>query len=264
MKTNYLRNKTYPHIGFKIVVGAFVALVLLFIAYGDVLERAISNSVFGFLKPMFGVASSVKNATENVGFALADKGRLQKENDDLREVVDNLKGNIENLEMLRKENEDFKIILGRQPDRKILANIILAPPETMYDTFLVDVGWSEGVEVGMNVITPGYIFLGHVTEVFEHESRLGLISNFGQETNVYLEGSGMPVILSGRGAEMMSISLPKDAPVTVGERIFTISRTPHLVGFVEKVEQKSSDFFQTLISRTPLNIWHLRSVLIIK
>lgn len=264
MKTNYLRNRTYSHIGFKFVAGAFVALVLLFVAYGDVLERAVANSVFGFLKPVFGISSAAKNAIDSVGFALADKGRLQKENDDLREAVDNLKGNIENLEMLRKENEDLKIILGRQPDKKILANIILAPPETMYDTFLVDAGSSEGVEAGMNVITPGYIFLGHVTEVSEHESKIGLISNFGQETNVYLENSGMTAIMSGRGAEMMSVSLPKDAPVAVGERIFTISHTPYLVGFVEKVEHKSSDFFQTLISRTPLNIWYLRSVLIIK
>lgn len=245
-------------------MGAFVALILLLIVYGDTLERMVADTVLGFLKPVFGASSSVKSSIESVGFALADKTRLQKENDDLREALDNLKGHIENLEITRKENEDLKIILGRQPDQKILANIVLVPPETMYGVFLVDAGSSDGVEVGMNVITPGSIFLGRVTEVFGHESRVGLVSNFGQETNVYLENSGISAILSGGGAEMMTASLPKDAPITVGERIFTASRIPYLVGFVEKAEHKSSDFFQTLVSRVPLNIWYLRSVLIIK
>jgi cell shape-determining protein MreC len=263
MKTIYRPDKSFKSVSFKILASAFITLVLLTVAYFDFLEAALANSIFNFFKPILNFSISAKNTLNGFVFIFADKIRLAEENKNLQETADDLKGRLENLEIIEKENKELREMLGRIPEEKILANVVLFSPE-IYDAFILDAGEKEGVKAGMNVISSGGIFLGYVSEVYAKTSRVTLISYPNQETNVFLENSGTPITAVGLGGEMMKFSLPREASVQVGERALIMAKTARLAGFVEKIEKSSTNSLQNVILRLPLNIRNLRTALIIK
>ncbi|MEK7122149.1 MAG: rod shape-determining protein MreC [Patescibacteria group bacterium] len=263
METNYRRNKPL-NVGFKILASAFIALVLLTVAYADFLEAALANSVFNFLKPILKFSISIKNNLNGFVFIFADKIRLAEENNNLRATIDDLKGQLESLAGFEKENKELREMLSRIPEEKILANVILLSPEISFDAFILDVGGKDGVKAGMSVVSSGDVFLGYINEVYEQTSRAVLVSYFNQENNAFLENSGTPITITGMGGEMMKFSLPREASVQTGEKVLTTAKTTRLIGFVEKIEKSSTNSLQNIILRLPLNIRNLRTVLIIK
>ncbi|MBI5742379.1 MAG: rod shape-determining protein MreC [Candidatus Niyogibacteria bacterium] len=264
MKTSYRRNNIFGSAKWYVLTGAFLALLLLFVAFGDALERPVRASVFWFSAPVFHISTFLKSEVNNVASFFFDKERLAAENEDLREMVDNLKGNIERAEILKKESEDLRTALGRTAGRKIFGRVALAPPAAAYDTFVVDIGRTAGVSPGMNVISIGGVYLGTIAEVYDGESKVALASGYGRETNVYLEGSGTPAMAVGIGGEGMKISLPASLPaLEVGERVLSAGGESYLIGFIEKIENKKTDPIETVYLRLPLNVLNLRSVFVI-
>lgn len=264
MKTNYRHNKSLISIGFKMLASAFIVFFLLTMAYADFLEAALANSIFNFLKPILNFSILTKDTLNNLTFIFTDKIRLAEENKNLRETTNDLKGRLENLEEIKKENKELREMLGRIPEEKILANVILLSPEIGYDAFILDMGREDGVKAGMSVVSSGDVFLGYIKEVYDKTSRVALISYFNQENNAFLENSGTPITIIGIGGEMVKFSLPREASVQIGERVLTIASTPRFIGFVEKIEKSSTNPLQNIILRFPLNIRNLRTALIIK
>jgi|SRR3989338_2177262 len=264
MKMIYRPNKFPKSIGLKILASAFMALVLLTVAYADFLEAALVNSVFNFLKPILNFSISAKNNFNGLVFVFANKIRLTEENKNLRRTADDLKGRLENLEGIEKENRELREIMGRIPEEKILANVVLLSPEIGSNAFILDAGEREGVKAGMSVVSSENVFLGYINEVYGHASRVALVSFFNLENNAFLEESGTPVTVTGLGGEMMKISLPREAFVRIGERVLTLAGAARLIGFVEKIEKSSTNSLQNIILRLPLNIRNLRTALIIK
>ncbi|MEK7596428.1 MAG: rod shape-determining protein MreC [Patescibacteria group bacterium] len=264
MKMIYRRNKPLISIGFKMLASAFIAFFLLTVAYVDFLEAALANSIFNFLKPILNFSILTKDVLNNLTFIFTDKIRLAEENKNLRETANDLKGRLESLEGIKKENKELREILGRIPEEKILANVILLSPEIGYDSFILDMGREDGVKAGMSVVSSGDVFLGYINEAYDKTSRVALISYFNQENNGFLENSGTPITITGMGGEMMKFSLPREASVQIGERVLTMASAPRLIGFVEKIEKSSTNPLQNIILRIPLNIRNLRITLIIK
>lgn len=264
MKTIYRRNKPLINVGFRILASAFIAFFLLTVAYVDFFEAALANSIFNFLKPILNFSILTKDGLNNLTFIFADKIRLAEENKNLRETANDLKGRLENLEIIKKENKELREILGRIPEEKILTSVILFSPEIGYDAFILDVGREDGIKAGMSVISLGEVFLGYVNEVYDKTSRVALISYFNQENNGFLENSGTPITITGMGGEMMKFSLPREAFIQIGERVLTMASVPRFIGFVEKIEKFSTNPSQNIILRLPLNIRNLRTALIIK
>lgn len=217
-----------------------------------------------FMRPLFSASDSLKRAANVVSYAFFDKVRLEDENENLREMVENLKGGIERSEILKKENEELLGALSREPQQKIFARVVLSPPRAAYDTFLIDVGSDNGIHVGMSVVSPGGVYLGTIGEVYPKSSKVAQISVYSRETNVYLENSGTPAIAFGMGGDSMKLSLPGSVPgLELGERVLSASGEHYLVGFVEKIENKQTDTVQAVHLRLPLNVLNLRSVFVI-
>lgn len=260
-----MRNRLSSHIRLRVLLGAFFALILLFVVFGGSAQKSLTNIGLNFFDPLFKLSKTTNSFFEDISFIFANKERLAKENEDLREALTNLKGNIESIEVIKKDNESLRAMLGRETNEHgVLASIILRPPESLYDVFIIDVGMRDKIEEGMKVTTPGGIFLGNISEVFEKTSKVTLVSYFNKETNVLLESLELPTIAVGIGAYTMQIQLPKDvASIEVGERVLTLGTMPYLVGFVEEIKTESADSLQTVLLRTPLNISHIRSVLVI-
>lgn len=249
----------------RILAGALVALILVVVIFPEFSFRIVNRPLFYAAKPLLKTKASVLNWWNRTLSIWDDKKMLSGENRILTEKIMELETKIALLEILEKENEMLKAVLSLEEKREfILASIISRPPVNPYDMIIIDAGSSNSVKDGMPVTAFGNVLLGYVTDVFEDISKVKLISFFGEETNAILESSGTPVIAAGKGGENFEIILPRAVSVDIGERIITMGKEPMLIGIVEKVEHQTTDPFQKIFFRLPVNIQYLNKVFLLK
>ena len=89
-----------------------------------------------------------------------------------------------------------------------------------------------------------------------------LFSTNGRETNAVLERDSVPVVLVGRGGGSFKITLPRDVLVEKGDRILSPDITSRLLAAVEDISISSTDSFQEVLARSPINIFTVRFVFV--
>ena len=265
MKTIFRPNIKVKKQKRKFLVGALFALILIVIIFPEFSFRIVNRPIFYAAKPLLKTKAAVLNWWNKTLTIWNDKKMLSEENKALRERIMELETKIALLEILEKENAMLKAVLSPEEKREfILASIISRPPTNPYDMLIIGVGSSSGVKEGMPVTAFGNVLLGYVIDVFEDTSKVKLISSFNEETNAILESSGTPVIAVGKAGENFEIMLPRAVSVNIGEKIITLGKQPMLIGIVEKVERQTTDPFQKIFFRLPVNIQYLNQVFLLK
>lgn len=146
----------------------------------------------------------------------------------------------------------------------IPALVISQPNRSPYDTLIVDVGSknsSRPISTGMMVASDG-VLLGRVTAVGSDTSQVRLFSAPGEQLNVLVGQRRVPAQAIGRGGGSFAISLPRAVGVIVGDTIVVPTTTPSLVGVVGVIDNNPNNPFQTILFRSPLNIFELPAVII--
>ena len=166
---------------------------------------------------------------------------------------------------LQAENETLKDLLGRKEikAKTVLAAVLVKPPQTPYDMLMIDVGNDYGVKVGDKVLASANVFIGEVSEVFEHSAKVTLYSTPGRKLAVALGVSAISVEAVGMGAGNFSIFIPREVEVKESDVIVIPSITTNVFGIVEKINYKDNDSFQTVLFKSPVNISELSFVEII-
>jgi len=150
-----------------------------------------------------------------------------KENERLREA----------LEVALKEEFDllFAEIIGKEVDRDVL---------------LLNKGTAEGVEQGMPVITQSKVAVGSIGEVFEHTSKVLLLSLKGSSSDVKIQGKEMIGVLKGQGRYRVLLDfIPRKEELLEGDAVVTsalggVFPDNLLVGDVKSVEKSDLTAFQ--------------------
>jgi cell shape-determining protein MreC len=167
--------------------------------------------------------------------------------------------------VLLKENETLKDMLGRKEikNKTVLASILVKPPQTPYDTIIVDAGADYGVKVGDKVVANANVYLGEVSEVQAHSSKITLYSSPGRKMSVVLGLNQVSVEAVGTGGGNFNITLPRELGVKEGDIIVIPAITSNVFGIVEKVNFKDTDSFQKVLFKSPVNISDLSFVEIV-
>jgi len=168
-------------------------------------------------------------------------------------------------EILQKENETLKDLLGRKEikQKTILGVILVKPPQTPYDSIILDIGSDDNVKVGDKVVASTNIYIGEITEVYKSSSKVVLYSSPGQKLSVVLGENSVSAEAVGMGGGNFNINLPKEVEVKEGDVIVIPSITANVFGIVEKVNSQSKDSFQTVLFKSPVNINELNFVEIV-
>jgi len=267
MKKTSLQNRQTSRRKFWlfIFIGAVIAFFFLMAIFKP---RAIQNLKSGgmsFIGPILQWKKNVDHWYSQRINLFKEKEEIYNENLELKQQILELQAKAEISSILQEENKSLRALLGRKDDKEfILAAILYRSPEIFCDTLIVDAGSKNGVEPGMRVTAFGNILLGYVTSVSGNTSEIKLISSAGEETNVVFANSNIPATAIGRGGENFEINLPRSLYVNIGEHITTLDTEPLLIGVVEKIQYHTTDPFQKIFFRFPLNIQQLRYVLIIK
>lgn len=155
---------------------------------------------------------------------IAENERLQDENDRL--LADNarlqtLEPRVEQLEAQLDFQEDHPLLLD------VTAGVVGRDPQSRERFLIIDRGSTDGVAVGMPVVSPHFL-VGQVVEVDANRSRVLLVVDSAFQTGAQLQSSGDGGVVYGRwqaGGRMVMRHIPPDSEVAENELVITSGLT---------------------------------------
>jgi len=258
MKTNFLQRNRHQVSYKKRIVAVF--LIFIFGAMFFSFSRGLMISVFS---PLWKGENAVAIGFRNLATFFKSKNALIEENQILRDKLASSELTNVSLQTISDAENSLLVNFGRASTNKLIASAVLVhPPQTPYDSLIVDAGAVDGVSLDAVVSLPEGPKIGTVIEVFNKSARVKLYSSNGEKTNAVLERSNVPVSLLGRGGGNFEIALPRDVAVEVGDKILSGSLAPTIIGVVGDIEMKPTDSFKKIMVRSVANIYTMRFVVI--
>lgn len=141
----------------------------------------------------------------------------------LRAQNDELRTQIQLLGHYQAENRRLRMLMdsvGSVTVPVMIAEIFDSNIEGYRETILINKGLSDGVYQHQAVIDP-FGLVGQVTEVFEHQARVMLISDGRSRVPVYVERTQQRALLSGM-AERSALTVENirlDSDIQIGDRL---------------------------------------------
>ncbi len=262
---NYLRPSSRvisPLARLGILAAAALALILILVSI--FIPTALPAALHALGRPLWQGSARAELAVSNASsLLLRSKGSLIEENQALREKIATQELQLASFTLLRQESDALKALWGRRPDRQVtIASVLARPNLSLYDTVIVDAGTEEGILVGKKVFTEGDMLVGTIDRMYAHSAVVKLFSTPGERTVVEVGAQKIQITAEGRGAGNFQMQLPRAIEIREGDTISVPGITPKLFGVVEKVRALPADPFQTVLFKSPFNIFELRYVFI--
>lgn len=129
----------------------------------------VEGAVGSVLTPIENTATSFTYKVGNwfrTVFGISD---IQKDNEQMRQQILSMEGDLALLKELQLENERLKEIAGFIEDRPdfevVTARISAKSPGYWFDTFLINAGYNQGIKADMVVVTPQGYLIGRIYKV---------------------------------------------------------------------------------------------------
>jgi rod shape-determining protein MreC len=212
---------------YLLVALVLVSLALILLSQGRNLQpvESVANTIF---TPIQHAASSVTSTVGDWITAVVNAKQLQEKNKQLQEAVDALTAENAQDQAKIKESDQLRAMLKFQADRPeiqaVLANNIGGDPNALSEILTIDKGTSEGIKVGMPVVSPGGILVGQVSATKPDRSTVLLITDIQSVIPVATQRTQTPGVLEGRwqqGGNMMMTHIPRDADVQKNDMLLT-------------------------------------------
>ncbi len=198
-----------------------------------------------------------------IGTFFSSHKTLVEENNRLTEALLKAEADRGSYEILVSEHEKLLDAYGRtstSSSARMLGVVLAKPPQSPYDSLVLDLGTSEGALVGDHVYGLGDVALGVITSVTDHTSSATLFSSSEKETAATVERSDVSLVLSGTGGGGFEAKVPQDVDVTIGDTIVLPSVHVSVVGRVVAIESTAASSFKRVVVQSPVNIHSVRWV----
>ncbi len=218
--------------------------------------------LFSIGAPLWTVKNNINSFfLDNVG-VLNSKTNLLKENSLLKEQIKSNERNQALFDLLKKENADLKNILNiKGANQNLLLSAVLVKPFlSPYDTLIIEGGLLDSINVNANVLAEGNVFIGYISEVYDHTSKVTLYSSPGEKIKVLIGSNNIEKEAVGLGGGNFKVEIPREIDVKEGDSITIPSISTNIFGVVEKIEFKESDSFQNILFKNPINAAELKWV----
>jgi len=234
-----------------------VRLIRLWTLKAILPAERVSQHVFGGVRGWFGDYVSLRHTSSENQALQAEVGRLELQNQQLREAA--------------REVPELTALLGfqRQTQLKtVAAQVIGSSSSTDAQLLYLDRGAQSGLALNMAVLTPQGI-VGKLTQVLNNASQVLLVSDPESGAGVLIGGSGVHGILHGLGAGRAEIQrVLKDEPVKVGDAVVTSGEDQVYpkglsVGTVTAVGESHDGVFKTVSLQLAANLGRLEQVLVV-
>jgi len=145
---------------------------------------------------------------------------------------------------------------------RILAAVLVRPPQAAYDELVIDIGSDHGISYGAKVYAPGDILIGSTTDILGQTSKVKLFSSPGETYSVLIGSSRIPATAVGRGGGQYQAEVPQASKINQGDTVSDSSISDAPFGIVSAVLANPADPFETVLFAPPVNIYQLRWVLV--
>lgn len=258
LKSNERRTWRVPAI---IITVIFLCLTLAAIF----LPNFTRSTAYTISLPVWMIRDGIKNSFLDSLGIFKSKKSLIKDNADLASSIETLNLKQVDYDILVKENEDLKTQLGRKGEgTRVTGAIISKPPNSPYDTLVIDVGSNEGVLPGSKVYVSDNVIIGLITSVTTHTSLVELFSTSGKKQEVNLGRTGSAYTLIGQGGANFKLEVPKDSDILWGDMFFYPGGKLSTLGSAYYIDTNSQSSFKTIYIRIPGNIFSSKWVFVEK
>ncbi len=184
--------------------------------------RSVLNS---FVSPVQYLAVMPEQALDNLISQVQSRRRLVRENEQLKEDVLSLQGQMQRYQFLVSENERLRGLLSsesREERMRMVAEVIAVDSDPFSHQVVVNKGSRNGVYIGQPVIDAEGV-IGQVVDVGVITARVILISDQSHAIPLRAESSGIRVIAQGVGntnsIELMHV--PHSTELAEGDLLMT-------------------------------------------
>jgi cell shape-determining protein MreC len=244
-----------------LIISVFVLLAIL----SFVFPKTTRNIFTAVAKPIWNIGDDAQKTLGDIYTFLNLQKNLTAENKNLRAEVDLLNLKVVDYDTLLQQNADLKSLLGRNVSSpQILARILSEPPESPYDSLVIDVGASDGVNLGDKIYLSDSIIVGSIAGISSRTSLVQMFSTGGQKTESVLERTGAMYELTGRGGANFSVDVPKEADILWGDVFTYPGLSPAVLGSVYYIDTSSQSAFKTIFIRIPENVFQSKWVFVEK
>ncbi len=256
------RHPTFLKIIFVILF--FLLLLILNFLFPKTLRNIFSATA----RPVWTVGRTIGSGAGSLGQFFSSKSSLTAEVNSLQNQIVSLELKQVDYDTISQENQDLKNSFGRNvgniASNRLLANVLSKPPQSPYDTFVLDVGSENGVAVGDKVYISDTILVGEVSDVTGKTSVVSLFSKGGMQNFLTDERTGTTYEIVGQGGADMLVEVPKDADIMWGDVFSYPNIKTSVIGSVFYIDQSAQSSFKTIFIRIPGNVFQTKWVFVQK
>lgn|SRR3989344_3030873 len=225
------------------------AIVFVGIFLNIFAPKFMGGVVYGLGKIIWGARTSINNFFSDTVLGIEPRISLEAENRLLREEIAGL-----------RMFGDFSSL---KDDTRASVSVLKKPPLSGFDAFVLQGGENMGIYEGDLVVRQN-ILLGKIVAVYGNISIASFFSSPESVFPVMVGPNRIQTEARGRGGGNFTIRLPKDVKVIEGDLVIFPDIPKLAVGKVEIIETDPLSSFQSIFWRTPINIYELSVVEVIK
>lgn len=246
MKKTFLarRNALFDRAGFTYGAAGFVLVLALV-----VLRVAAPNLFLTLVTPVAALGAAIANDLHGFTSSFRSAAALSAANERLLE--ENAALGAENRTLLEKV-KDLTGETGERPNG-ILAGVLMRPPQSAYDTYVIDAGSDDGIAVGMGVFGTSGIPLGVVSGVTADFARISLFSKAGTHINAWAGEERVPLVLKGEGGGTFSAKVSRASALKEGDAVFMAGPGAIAAGVIARLDGSASDPAVSVLVRPVIN-----------
>lgn len=258
---NYLRKSNNEgRKNLKPFIYILIVVCVLFLL-NTVAPNFLGNTSATIALPLWKFRGFVVYRFKTVVEAWNSKENLVQENTALREKILAVETTLLDRDMLTRENQTLRGMLGKNGvEHMTLAEVLARPPQSAYDSIILDVGSDKGVKVGDKIVYPPRILLGEIIGVNARTSKAKLYTTGGETLDAIFDKENISAQLKGLGSGNFEVDLPREIHIDVGDLLVTAGGNHFIVGKVGNISFDVADAIQKVLVTSPVNFSELRFV----
>lgn len=256
-----------------------ICIALIIVSFStDILSKPVS-AVGGFIvTPLQNGISKAGSYLNRRSEEIAEIKSLLKENEDLKKQITQL--TMENVELqqeryeLNKLRELFDLKAEYSDYEMVGARIIAKDAGNWFNSFVINKGYNDGLEINMNVIA-GAGLVGRITDVGPHWAKVMSIIDDNSNVSAMVLATSDNLIISGDlelySDDVVAFEKLVDSAdrVSEGDKIVTsnisdIYLPGILIGYINEVNKDSNNLTKSGLITPVVDFEHLEEVLVIK
>lgn len=234
-KENYLHSSSAAHLWKRL---GWILLAFLILYSG---QKFVSN-VSGYITtPFYMVRHYIESSSATIPVFIRSRLELL---DDIRALeleIETQKGKDAAFLFITEENAELRSLLNASSSPRIVAGVISRPPQTPYDTLIIDQGTDDGIVEDAPVYYGAGRAIGYIHHAFTKTALVTLFSSPGVETTVYIYGPNMFTTAYGEGGGVIRLSVPQGIVLEKGNTVILPSLDTGTLGVVDDIQSIATE-----------------------